>query len=218
MNQVDIHFCLKVLDRGLRNSLYYLQSGRSAQSYVNIDNALLGVAYGASKDVPQYEVMDGLAEQFFNKINEIEEHETVDRLAFIDKAGRGPVGLIALASLIVCKSQKEAIFVRPYKNTLRSSVEGRPLDSCEKLLIISDVATTGQTILKAANILWEKGAVVAGAVVFFDQEIGAKENLAFKDIALHSLLTRSKASESPERAGRLNGFENTPFKVFGGVI
>lgn len=218
MSNVNLSFCLDVLDRALRNSWYFLQSGKRASSYVNIDNAIVGVDFGTGTEKPQYDVMEGLADQFAFKIREIEEQEPFDRLVFIDKAGRGPVGMIALSSHIAYKSRKEAIFVRPYKNTLRSSIEGRFLNPGERLLIISDVATSGQTILKAASKLWEGGSVIVGALVFFDQEIGATENLSLKDISLYSILSRSKAKKSKGIAERLPDLKFESLRVFGGAM
>jgi len=126
--------------------------------------------------------------------------------------------LIRVSSHIICKSQKEAVFVRPYKNTLRSAIEGRQLGADEKVLIISDIATTGETALKAASKLWLAGAIVAGALVFFDQELGAKENLALKDITLHRLYTRQEYRSQPDREEKLPDLEIGTLRAFGGVM
>jgi len=218
MSKVDLSTCIFILDRGLRNSWHYFNSGRQSQAYVNIDNALLGEGLETDTAVPQYSVMESLAEQFTVKIQEIEQENPFDRLAFIDKAGHGPVGMIALSSQITCKSQKEAIFVRPYKNTVRSTIEGKPMGPGERILIVSDVATTGQSLLKAASKLWAVGTVVVGALVFLDQELGAKENLSLKDVSLYSLLTRSKGRESLELPERLPDTQIESLRVFGGAM
>ena len=219
MSGIDKSVCLAILDRALRNSWYYLQSGRKAPAYANIDSAMLGYRDETKVPLPpQHQRMEDLVEQFAEKIKQIDRESPFHRLAFIDKAGRGPVGMIALSSHIIWKSQKEAVFVRPYKNTLRSVIEGRRLGADEKVLVVSDIATTGETILKAASKLWLAGAIVAGALVFFDQELGAKENLALKDITLHSLYTRQEYRSQPDREEKLPDLEIETLRAFGGVM
>lgn len=218
MSGIDKSVCLAILDRALRNSWYFYHSGREAQAYANIDSAMLGYVDETTAPKPQHQIMEDMAEQFAEKIKQIDRESPFHRLAFIDKAGRGPVGMIALSSHIIWKSQKEAVFVRPYKNTLRSAIGGRQLGADEKVLIISDIATTGETALKAASKLWLAGAIVAGALVFFDQELGAKENLALKDITLHSLCTRQEYRSQPDREEKLPDLEIETLRAFGGVM
>lgn len=217
MSKVNKAVCLAIFKRGLRNSWYYLQSGRPAHAYINMDVSMLGDDYDSDL-AAQHERVEQIAEQFAVKIQEIEHENPFDRLVFIDKAGHGPVGMIALSGLLIWKLKKDAIFVRPYRNTLRSTAKGRHVQPGERLLIVSDVATTGETILKAARKLWESGAVVFGALVFFDQELGAEENLRAKDLLLYSLKTRSEVLADPEVRERLPDNEAVLFREFGGVM
>ncbi len=217
MSKVDRAVCHAIFKRGLRNSWYFLQSGRPAQAYLNIDTAMLGDDYD-SDSTTQHERIEQIVEQFGTKIQEIEQENPFERLVFIDKAGHGPVGMIALSSLLIWRLKKDAVFVRPYRNTLRASSKGRNIEPGERLLIVSDVATTGETILKAASKLWEAGAVVIGALVFYDQELGATENLSSKDLLLYSLNTRIEVLEDPEIRERLPDKEETFFREFGGVM
>lgn len=197
MNGNDKAICLAILKRGLRNSRYYYQSGQQATAYVNIDLTVLGDDFGMDSS-PQHEVIQKMADQFIRSIQQIEEERSFDRLAFIDKDGNGPVGMIALSGLLILKSLKEAIFVRPYRNTVRSTTKGRSVQPGEKILIISDVATTGQTILKAAERIWEAEAVVTGALVFFDQELGAKRISSQKTSHFIVSLQEAKRVENQE--------------------
>jgi len=214
METVDKRICLEILDRGLKNSWYYYSSGREAHAYYNIDIAMLG----ETSPSDQLRAIEKLADQFARAIAEIDKEEPFDRLAFIDKAGHGPVGMIALSSLLILKTHKEAIFVRPYRNSRRSITEGRPLRSDERVLIVSDVATTGGTVLKAAAKLWDVGALVRGVLVFFDQELGASETLQRKDIRLYRILTRNEARQEPEMAERLHDTHAKTIREFGGVM
>lgn len=217
MSKVDKAVCLAILKRGLRNSWYYLQSGQPAHAYINMDIAMLGDDYELDP-TPQHDRVEQLAEQFKLKIEEIEQQKAFDRLAFIDKAGHGPVGMIALSSLLIWKTKKESIFVRPYRNAIRSTTRGKPLKTGERVLIVSDVATTGETILNAAVKLWERDAVVVGALVFFDQELDAKENLRAKDITLHSLFRKGEVLAIPDARDLMPDRKADAFHEFGGVM
>lgn len=211
MSKVDKSLCLEMLKLGIRNSWYIYSSGQPAHTYANVDIMILGDNYDQT-DIPQYKRIETIAEQLKIKIQELEEEESFNRLAFIDKAGHGPVGMIALSSLLIYKLQKDALYLRPYRNTLRSTIKGKRLRSNEKILIISDVATTGETILKAAKTLWDSDAIVRGALVFLDQELGAQENLKAQDIKLYSLVRRS------DEIDLLPDKEVKVLREFGGVM
>ncbi|MBN1840725.1 MAG: hypothetical protein JW883_00375 [Deltaproteobacteria bacterium] len=217
MSNVDKSVCLDILEWGLRNSWYYYQSGQLGKAYYSLDTAILGDDF-ETKRPPQHEVIKALVEQSIIRIHEIERQEPFDRLAFIDKAGHGPVGMIALSSFLIMKSKKDGMYVRPYRRTLRSMTRGKRPNVGEKILIVSDVATTGQTILKAASKLWEAGAVVTGALVVFDQDLGATENLRVKDIPLYSLITRNEAQKAPNRNITFPEGEAVVLREFGGVM
>jgi orotate phosphoribosyltransferase len=77
------------------------------------------------------------------------------------------------------------------KHGTGKAIEGK-LDSGEKVLIVEDVATSGGSIVKAANILREAGAVVDRALVVVDREEGAKELLTKQGIELVPMVTISE--------------------------
>jgi len=70
-------------------------------------------------------------------------------------------------------------------------IEGR-LDEGEEVVVLEDIATTGQSAADAVEALREAGAVVERVVVVVDREEGAAENLADYDVELESLLTASE--------------------------
>ena len=69
-------------------------------------------------------------------------------------------------------------------------IEG-DLDAGEEVVIIEDIATTGQSAIDAAEALREAGAAVSRVLVVVDREEGATENLAANDLELESLVTAS---------------------------
>jgi orotate phosphoribosyltransferase len=67
-------------------------------------------------------------------------------------------------------------------------IEGR-LAEGEHVVVLEDVATTGQSALEAVEALREAGAVVERVVVVVDRQEGARELLAEHDVALEALVT-----------------------------
>jgi orotate phosphoribosyltransferase len=111
---------------------------------------------------------------------------SITRLAFAEKQDNGPVGALALMSLILYISGLEGCVVRPDRRLLPARVKGRPIVPGERLMIIGDVATTGGTISKPAKCLRELGATVPAAFVFLDRCQGATERLRTEGIKLVS--------------------------------
>ncbi|MUV89716.1 orotate phosphoribosyltransferase [Halapricum sp. CBA1109] len=115
-----------------------------------------------------------------------------ERLADTKLAGvaLGGVPLVAVTSVetglpyvIARKQQKE------YGTA--NLIEG-DLDEGEEVVVIEDIATTGQSAIDAAEALREAGAVVDRVLVVVDREEGATENLADHDLRLESLVTASQ--------------------------
>lgn len=70
-------------------------------------------------------------------------------------------------------------------------IEGR-LEAGEEVVVLEDVATTGQSAIDAVEALREAGAVVNRVLVVVDREEGATERLASEDIELEALVTASE--------------------------
>ena len=70
-------------------------------------------------------------------------------------------------------------------------IEGR-LDEGDRVIVLEDIATTGQSALDAVQALREAGAVVDRVLVVVDREEGASELLADHGIELESLLTATE--------------------------
>ncbi|MFC7075225.1 orotate phosphoribosyltransferase [Haloarcula halophila] len=69
-------------------------------------------------------------------------------------------------------------------------IEGE-LEDGEEVVVIEDIATTGQSAIDAAEALREAGAVVERVLVVVDREEGARENLADHGLELEALVTAS---------------------------
>jgi orotate phosphoribosyltransferase len=129
------------------------------------------------------------------------EYGRFSRLCFIDKA-EGPVGAITLKDLLSWQTSIPAVTVR-----LRGDIpapmlriKGKPapdarginaLQAGERILLVSDVATSGRTIIDAAKILQEAGGIVPVAVVLFDREEGAEPRLRAQGVRLVQYVRRT---------------------------
>jgi len=161
----------------LRNSEYTLTSGGQSSHYFDLDLFLLVKENAIELTdflVMKMAYLKKSSSFLFNKI------------ALIDKGEGGPVGLILLMGLLTSKVEEELIIVRPQKSLLKGSVKGE-LNVGDKVLILSDVATTGRTIYSAAEKIHSLGGTVSSSLVIFDRKQGATENLFIKNIQLFSL-------------------------------
>ncbi|WP_132058940.1 orotate phosphoribosyltransferase [Halorussus amylolyticus] len=102
----------------------------------------------------------------------------------------GAVPLVAVTSV---ETGNPYVIVRKQKKEYGTAnlVEGR-LDEGEEVVVLEDIATTGQSAADAVEALREAGATVERVLVVVDREEGAAENLAEYDVKLESLLTASE--------------------------
>jgi orotate phosphoribosyltransferase len=70
-------------------------------------------------------------------------------------------------------------------------IEGR-FEEGEEVVVLEDIATTGQSALDAVEALREAGAVVDRVLVVVDREEGARELLADHGIELEALVSASE--------------------------
>jgi len=109
----------------------------------------------------------------------------------------GAVPLVAVTSVetgtpyvIARKQQKE------YGTA--NLIEG-DLTEGEEVVVLEDIATTGQSAVDAAEALREAGAVVNRVLVVVDREEGARQTLAENGLDLESLVTASDLlADAPE--------------------
>ncbi|MDH5443432.1 MAG: orotate phosphoribosyltransferase [Hadesarchaea archaeon] len=96
---------------------------------------------------------------------------------------------LSLATLVSFKLKSPLIFVRKEKKThgRMKMVEGL-LERGDRVVLIDDLATTGGSILDAANAIRAEGGVVEDAVVILDREEGAKKMLEANNVHLHACM------------------------------
>ena len=72
------------------------------------------------------------------------------------------------------------------------AIEGPPLGSADRVILVDDVITTGGAFLTAAERVAETGASVLEAVCVVDRQEGGREALQERGITLFALFERSE--------------------------
>ena len=102
------------------------------------------------------------------------------------------LGAVPLVAAVSARHGHEYVVVRKQTKEYGTGnrIEGRFEDG-QEVVVLEDIATTGQSAVDAVEALREAGAVVNRVVVVVDREEGAETNLADHDVELESLLTAS---------------------------
>lgn len=110
-----------------------------------------------------------------------------DRLAGV------ALGAVPLVAATAVETNRPYVIVRKKAKEYGTGnqIEGE-FEPGEEVVVLEDIATTGQSAIDAVEALREAGAVVNRVLVVVDREEGARENLAEHDIELESLLTASE--------------------------
>ena len=182
------------LIRTARRSTYTMTAGSPASFFLDADEVYLG-----RDDV--FQTSDGRAQRA-HWVTRLAAHiarqvvgHSISRLAFIEKVDSGPVGMLTWMSLLVQQTGIDACIVRPRKRLLLSSVKGRPVQRGERLMIVTDVATTGLTISLAARRIRLLGGIVPLAYVLYDRGANALDALERESIELVSFLDQETAKK-----------------------
>jgi orotate phosphoribosyltransferase len=186
--------------RSRRNSTYVLSSGAASGTYIDIDAYYFGNEGDYDFDLQRAQQRLGeVVELVVPEIIAAASEHSITRLAFPEKPDDGPVGTVAMMDLILLASGLEGCVVRPERRLIAARIKGRPIVSGERIMIVSDVATTGGTIARPAACLRELGAVVPAAFVLLDRGQGARERLQREGIELVSFWSISTLNEKLER-------------------
>jgi orotate phosphoribosyltransferase len=123
--------------------------------------------------------LDAIAETFADRVDE----ETLAGVA---------LGAVPLAAATSVASGRPYVIVRKEAKSYGTGnrIEGAFAEG-DRLVVIEDIATTGQSALDAAQTLRAAGAVVERVLVVVDREEGARERLADHDLDLDALVTAS---------------------------
>lgn len=171
-----------VIERGgaITQSVYTLAGGSPSDYFFDSD-----------KMMSRPEFVKTLSAYYAREIRKVTKRHRIDKLAFIEK-GVGTIGILPLMGLIISKTKMNGMIIRVQKQVNIGSIKssrGTEPTAGEVVAIVSDVATAGEGVIKAASAIRRGGASVAFAFVLYDREQGAKQTLARNGIELRPVAT-----------------------------
>ena len=166
--------------RTFKRGEFLLVSGKRSRIYFNMKATMMTPEGAAQCARGLLSVLDGL---------------DADYVAGLEMGAVPLLGGIAAASWDAGRPIG-AVFVRKAAKAHGTSLMVEGLDDAggetltgKRVVLIDDVATSGGSILKAADQIALAGGVMTDAIVILDREQGASAMLAERGIALHPLFT-----------------------------
>ncbi|MDR2966716.1 MAG: orotate phosphoribosyltransferase [Methanobacteriaceae archaeon] len=169
---IDILQENKVFKRGK----FILSSGKESDYYIDMKKAITDV-----------EILKTIAKLIFEKIKD----ESIDKVA-------GPaLGAVPIATAISLKADIPLLMIRKEKKDYGTSklIEGQ-LNRGDNVILVEDVTTTGNSLLKAIEAIEKNGGIVKRAFVVVDREEGAIDNFKEKNLKLEPLIQVSEFKKS----------------------
>ena len=121
--------------------------------------------------------------------------------AFADRIGEETLagvalGAVPLVTATAIETGRPYVIVRKKTKEYGTGnrIEGE-LEPGAKVVVLEDIATTGQSALDAVEALREAGATVDRVLLVVDREEGARELLADHDVELEALVTATELLE-----------------------
>jgi orotate phosphoribosyltransferase len=177
-----------VEQNSLRRGHFILASGRPSAYY--IDGKLTAMH-------PHGAVL--IAKAILSEIESL----PVDAVGGMDMGATPVVGAVAAVSDLMGRPLPVFVVRKDVKkHGTMKLIEGLLPSTPSKVVIIDDVVTTGDSILKAISAVRDSGHEVLLAISVLDRNAGAAEALARQGISYHPLVTLEDigVSDGPDRA------------------
>ena len=174
MKQVGI---LLIKNSAIKFGDYILASGKKSPYYIDLRQTI-------SSPITMDWIGNALTRIVINEIGK----DRIDKILGVPTAG------VPFATVV---SQKLAIPLIYYRQArkehgVRKKIEGI-LDRNDRVLIIDDLITTGESVIESAEVVRDQGGVVNELAVLLDREQGGKERLRSSRIEPHVLFKISDA-------------------------
>ena len=151
----------------LQFGTFTLPDGKDSSYYVNL------------RGLPSY---PGVYRMVVDAVSEL----VAKKVARADALCAVPLTGLLVASPVAVALRKPLVYTRPGKKANERLVEGEVRPGMS-VVVVDDLATSGKTILRAAEAIEGEGGKVTAAVVLIDRLEGARERLSKKGISLHSV-------------------------------
>jgi len=120
-------------------------------------------------------------------------HDEIDAIGGPTLGADPMIGAIAVLSLQAGKPLNTFIIRKtPKAHGKQQQIEGPPLKEGARVVLIDDVATTGQALIQSIDVLTKLGFHVQKAICIVDRGEGAREAVAQKNCELESVFDISE--------------------------
>ncbi len=158
---------------------YILASGKRSPYYIDLRLTI-------SSPITMDWIANALTRIVLNEIGK----DKVDKILGVPTAG------VPFATMVSQKLSIPLIYYRQARKEhgVRKKIEGT-LSRNDRVLIVDDLITTGESVIEAAEVVRDQGGVVNELVVLLDREQGGKERLRAARIEPHVLFKISDAMD-----------------------
>lgn len=158
---------------------YILASGKKSPYYIDLRLTI-------SSPITMDWIANSLTRIVVNEIGK----DKIDRILGVPTAG------VPFATMVSQKLGIPLIYYRQARKEhgVRKKIEGT-LGRNDRVLIVDDLITTGESVIEAAEVVREQGGVVNELVVLLDREQGGRESLRASRIEPHVLFKISDAMD-----------------------
>jgi orotate phosphoribosyltransferase len=174
MKQVGI---LLIKNNAIKFGDYILTSGKKSPYYIDLRQTI-------SSPITMDWIGNSLTRIIVNEIG----RDKIDKILGVPTAG------VPFATVVSQKLGIPLIYYRQARKEhgVRKKVEGI-LDRNDRVLVIDDLITTGESVIEAAEVVRDQGGVVNEMVVLLDREQGGQPRLRACRIEPHVLFNISDA-------------------------
>jgi orotate phosphoribosyltransferase len=174
MKQVGI---LLIKNNAIKFGDYILTSGKKSPYYIDLRQTI-------SSPITVDWIANSLSRIILNEIG----RDKVDRILGVPTAG------VPFAIVVSQKLGIPLIYYRQARKEhgVRRKIEGL-LCRNDRVLLVDDLITTGESVIEAAEVVRDQGGVVNELVVLLDREQGGPERLRSSRIEPHVLFKISNA-------------------------
>jgi len=174
MKQVGI---LLIKNSAIKFGDYTLTSGKKSPYYVDLRQTI-------SSPITMDWIANSLTRIVINEIGK----DKIDKILGVPTAG------VPFATVVSQKLGIPLIYYRHARKEhgVRKKIEGI-LERNDRVLVIDDLITTGESVIEAAEVVRDQGGVVNEMVVLLDREQGGQQRLRQARIEPHVLFRISDA-------------------------
>ena len=176
MKQVGI---LLIKNSAIKFGDYILASGKKSPYYIDLRQTI-------SSPITMDWIANSLTRIVINEIGK----DKIDKILGVPTAG------VPFATVVSQKLGIPLIYYRQARKEhgVRKKIEGI-LDRNDRVLIIDDLITTGESVIETAEVVRDQGGVVNELVVLLDREQGGQGRLRSMRIEPHVLFKISDSME-----------------------